>query len=1467
MVSLLAGGGTNPASTSKGIFSASSDGEGLTVYFFTGKGCPHCAKVEPFIAEMEQKYPIHLSKFDIYTNRSCLPLLDEYSSSFGIALGERSIPAVFVSDTYLVGDSPILNGLEDAVKKSLNERPPTNQNLEVKNSENSDQKVTSVVSNLSIVTLTAAALVDAINPCSIAILVFLIGARVLISNQRKRALKVGLSFCLSIFIAYFLFGLGLLTVVQVSGFSGTFSMLVGLVALLSGIFYLKDVFWRGRGGFAMEVPRSLKPLLMKMLKGVTNPFGAFIMGFVVCLFEVPCTGGPYLFILGLMADSATRIQAIPLLLYYNFIFVLPLSIICLLLYSNFFSTSKMREWNEKNKRLLRLAGGFAMIALAFLTIPVSPMLQLIQLLLLCFKVAGPPVLVIAFFYLALLSAKGKSLASRFPRLPKGAIMVCLMATAMFIAQTPAMHASGEDELPVANAGSDQTVLLGESVTFDGSESYDLDGIIISYEWDFGDPIDLTLGTGVNPTHTYLQSSVYVVTLTVIDDAGWESSDTMTVVVEDKIFMLELNYDSGFLSLRDVYKKAGFAPDRRIQPESGHTAQVVSKSEKTLYTFTFDIPNVWQYDYADGDVLAGDSVELDETEFTLVMPAFESAAWINLYYPDETLALSVNVEGIPELGGSNCQTSTYSGLSSLNFDIVFVGDNYTTAQLSQFATDVIAHESTLLSVPPFSNHSGSINVHWVNESRNLGCQYGNPPMQRLITCNPTAVLNLATQCPADEVIVLVNSNTFGGSGLRSPAGLSSYAVAYSGIDTTLTPPTDWSGDRVTVHEFGHSFGNLHDEYNGSTTSTSNPNGPNCDLQPCTRWAGLNLSITCNQGCTNSNWYSGDNGQGDVMKTVTRLQFGPVCRYYLNGNLSSYPRSSCGGATPCQCGDVLTQSRTLNSSDFNGGPCSGIGLEIGAPNITLDGNGRPIIGGVGGTGILSAFNNVTIKNSNVSGFTNGIHVLGASNNTILNNTITTIPAIPLAGSGLWIQYSTNNNVTSNTASLFKWGIALDTNSNNNVIENNTVSSCQYGIELYSSSGNTIEDTMANNNTDHGIYLRASSSNNRINNSTADFNFQHGLYLSDLTSISNNVTNCRFCDNNQTGLGYYDIFDADANIGINNRCGTSSNWADAGAASGCTFSCRTNTTTYVNSSIGVIAIVGSTWAATPITVLISNVTSAAFIANATASVAANRTIGLYANVSLKCPPIDWAYLQIDYDESNLIFDESTLQMYRWNYMISNWTLIPNSGVNTSANYVWANVTHLSIFTGIGRPPTAHVHINPDTFNLKTTMNWVTGYIELPEGYDVMDIDATTILLNGTIPPELDPRYGFVTDPDEYITDYNNDAILERMVKFDKDEVKSLIMDYLDLNGWRFRDITLTVSGEFYDGTQFEGSDSIRVIVCDVNGDNAVDILDLTIVSLSYGLLEDEPDYNPEADINEDGAVEMRDLSLVAKNLGAEA
>jgi len=129
------------------------------------------------------------------------------------------------------------------------------------------------------------------------------------------------------------------------------------------------------------------------------------------------------------------------------------------------------------------------------------------------------------------------------------------------------------------------------------------------------------------------------------------------------------------------------------------------------------------------------------------------------------------------------------------------------------------------------------------------------------------------------------------------------------------------------------------------------------------------------------------------------------------------------------------------------------------------------------------------------------------------------------------------------------------------------------------------------------------------------------------------------------------------------------------------------------------------------------------------------------------------------------------------------------------------------IAEPPSwvgAAIDINPDTINLKSKGKWNTAFIELPEGYNTSDIDVSTILLNGTIP--VDP------DAPTVIGDYDEDGIPDLMVKFDRAEVTSYILANVNMTKLyeeRFMTITLTITGKLNDGTVFQGSDTIRIMM----------------------------------------------------------
>lgn len=97
-------------------------------------------------------------------------------------------------------------------------------------------------------------------------------------------------------------------------------------------------------------------------------------------------------------------------------------------------------------------------------------------------------------------------------------------------------AAADGEPPMADAGLDQNVSQGTTVYLDGGGSYDPDGGSLDYEWEITTPSgDATMPLDPNAETTSFEASQlgeYTVTLTVTDDAGRTSSDTLYVRVHE-----------------------------------------------------------------------------------------------------------------------------------------------------------------------------------------------------------------------------------------------------------------------------------------------------------------------------------------------------------------------------------------------------------------------------------------------------------------------------------------------------------------------------------------------------------------------------------------------------------------------------------------------------------------------------------------------------------------------------------------------------------------------------------------------------------------------------------------------------------------------------------------------------------------------------------------------------------------------
>ncbi len=108
--------------------------------------------------------------------------------------------------------------------------------------------------------------------------------------------------------------------------------------------------------------------------------------------------------------------------------------------------------------------------------------------------------------------------------------------------------------------------------------------------------------------------------------------------------------------------------------------------------------------------------------------------------------------------------------------------------------------------------------------------------------------------------------------------------------------------------------------------------------------------------------------------------------------------------------------------------------------------------------------------------------------------------------------------------------------------------------------------------------------------------------------------------------------------------------------------------------------------------------------------------------------------------------------------------------------------------------IDLQPNTLNLRSKGKWLTCYIELPEGYDVNDINVSTVkllVLGEEVSAEINPTE---------VDDYDDDGISDLMVKFDR----QALIEYLD---GATGDVTLRVKGEVAE-TPFEGEDTITVV-----------------------------------------------------------
>lgn len=159
-----------------------------------------------------------------------------------------------------------------------------------------------------------------------------------------------------------------------------------------------------------------------------------------------------------------------------------------------------------------------------------------------------------------------------------------------------------------------------------------------------------------------------------------------------------------------------------------------------------------------------------------------------------------------------------GDANTKVDIVIVPDGYTASQMSQFKKDCEKFKNEFFKYEPYTSHKGDFNIHAVlapsQESgvdepcRNIwkntivSCSYWSLGSERyLMTTDNKTLRDVAANAPYDQIYILVNSTKYGGGGIFNwyCTGVNSNKMA----------------GKIIVHEFGHGFAGLGDEYVGGS----------------------------------------------------------------------------------------------------------------------------------------------------------------------------------------------------------------------------------------------------------------------------------------------------------------------------------------------------------------------------------------------------------------------------------------------------------------------------------------------------------------------------------------------------------------------------------------------------------------------------------------------------------------------------
>jgi len=299
----------------------------VVVEFFHSSTCPYCIKENKFLKKLGREHKeIKVKSYEVsqpYSQR----LWEEAGERLGVAVG--SVPFTVIGDKHWTGfdEETIGKEIEAAVLKELGELEEESASEAGKLKLPFVGKVDPKTLSLPILTFLVA-LLDGFNPCAMWTLLFLISL-LLGMKDRKRMWLLGLTFIVTSGVVYFLVLAAWLNVFLLVGLVKWVRLAIGIFALGSGSWFLRD-WWRNRDGGCEVMDEGKRDKVFGRLRKIVKKqellwamLGIVVLAIVVNMVEFICSAGlPAIYTQVLAMNNLPAVKYYLYLAFYILIFML-----------------------------------------------------------------------------------------------------------------------------------------------------------------------------------------------------------------------------------------------------------------------------------------------------------------------------------------------------------------------------------------------------------------------------------------------------------------------------------------------------------------------------------------------------------------------------------------------------------------------------------------------------------------------------------------------------------------------------------------------------------------------------------------------------------------------------------------------------------------------------------------------------------------------------------------------------------------------------------------------------------------------------------------------------------------------------------------------------------------------------------------------------------------------------------------